>query len=69
MFLGYLQVTSDKEKHLMFAIFDENKSWYLNENIQNYSEDPNTVNTQDANFYKSNVMNSKYTCPGCSTIS
>lgn len=52
----------------MFAIFDENKSWYLNENIQNYSEDPNTVNTQDPGFYKSNVMNSKYSCPDCAII-
>ncbi|XP_041931092.1 coagulation factor VIII [Alosa sapidissima] len=50
-------VTSDIEKHLMFAIFDENKSWYLNENIQNYSEDPNALNTQHPDFYKSNVMN------------
>ncbi|XP_062381158.1 coagulation factor VIII [Sardina pilchardus] len=50
-------VTSDKEKHLVFAIFDENKSWYLNENIQNYSEDPNALNTQHPDFYKSNVMN------------
>ncbi|XP_063045565.1 coagulation factor VIII [Engraulis encrasicolus] len=49
-------VTSDKEKHLMFAVFDENKSWYLDENIKKYSEDPSSINVFDSGFYDSNVM-------------
>uniref|UniRef100_A0AAY4CL10 F5/8 type C domain-containing protein n=1 Tax=Denticeps clupeoides TaxID=299321 RepID=A0AAY4CL10_9TELE len=49
-------VTSDKEKHLIFAIFDENKSWYIDENIQKYSQDPNKVNKTDPDFYNSNMM-------------
>ncbi|KAF7667624.1 hypothetical protein LDENG_00054700 [Lucifuga dentata] len=46
----------DKEWSLMFAIFDENRSWYINENIQRYSKDPSKVNTTDPGFYKSNVI-------------
>ncbi|KAJ8405238.1 hypothetical protein AAFF_G00322290 [Aldrovandia affinis] len=47
---------SDKEKHLMFTVFDENKSWYINENIQKYIDDPSTVDPTDPGFYNSNVM-------------
>ncbi|KAJ8246909.1 hypothetical protein GJAV_G00256690 [Gymnothorax javanicus] len=47
---------SDKEKHLMFTIFDENKSWYISENIQKYIKNPSTVNLNDPGFYNSNVM-------------
>ncbi|KAJ8337919.1 hypothetical protein SKAU_G00368850 [Synaphobranchus kaupii] len=47
---------SDKEKHLMFTVFDENKSWYINENIQKYIEYPSTVDPTDPGFYNSNVM-------------
>ncbi|XP_064182093.1 coagulation factor VIII [Anguilla rostrata] len=47
---------SDKEKHLMFTVFDENKSWYINENIRKYIKDPSTVNHNDPGFYNSNVM-------------
>ncbi|XP_072573145.1 coagulation factor VIII [Paramormyrops kingsleyae] len=47
---------SDKEKHLMFTVFDENQSWYIDENIQKYVEDPSKVDPTDPNFYRSNVM-------------
>lgn len=40
------KLSSDREKHLMFSIFDENKSWYADEN----RIDPH---------YNSNVMHSK----------
>uniref|UniRef100_A0A4W5Q877 Coagulation factor VIII, procoagulant component n=1 Tax=Hucho hucho TaxID=62062 RepID=A0A4W5Q877_9TELE len=41
---------------LMFAVFDENKSWYINDNIQKYSKDPSMVNPTDPDFYNSNVI-------------
>uniref|UniRef100_A0A8C7QYX6 Coagulation factor VIII, procoagulant component n=1 Tax=Oncorhynchus mykiss TaxID=8022 RepID=A0A8C7QYX6_ONCMY len=39
-------VGPDKVKQLMFAVFDENKSWYINDNIQKYSKDPSMVQQQ-----------------------
>ncbi|KAI1898621.1 hypothetical protein AGOR_G00074270 [Albula goreensis] len=47
---------TDKERHLIFTVFDENKSWYINENIQKYIEDPSLVDPNDPEFYNSNVM-------------
>ncbi|XP_019723281.1 coagulation factor V isoform X2 [Hippocampus comes] len=50
-----VQVKSDKEQHAMFAVFDENKSWYLDDNIRQFC-DRSQVNMADPSFYKSNVM-------------
>ncbi|KAL4631181.1 coagulation factor VIII-like [Arapaima gigas] len=47
---------SDKERHLTFAVFDENKSWYIEENIKKYIPDLSKVDLNDPSFYKSNVM-------------
>ena len=52
---------ADKEQHAMFAVFDENKSWYLDDNIRTYS-DRSRVNKADSDFYKSNVMHSEFCC-------
>ncbi|XP_036799131.1 coagulation factor VIII isoform X1 [Oncorhynchus mykiss] len=49
-------VGPDKVKQLMFAVFDENKSWNINDNIQKYSRDPSMVNPTDPDFYNSNVI-------------
>lgn len=43
----------------MFATFDENKSWYLEENINMYCEDPQRLKTEHPEFYKSNIMHSE----------
>ncbi|XP_012693029.2 coagulation factor V [Clupea harengus] len=51
-----VQLKADKEQHAMFAIFDENKSWYLDENIQEYCGDPPRVRKDAPDFYASNVM-------------
>lgn len=51
-----VQLRADKEQHAMFAVFDENKSWYLNENIITYCGEPKNVKPDDLEFYKSNVM-------------
>ncbi|XP_009305924.2 coagulation factor VIII [Danio rerio] len=49
-------VTSDKEKKLLFTVFDENRSWYFEENIKRNSEDPAKINRNDLDFYNSNIM-------------
>ncbi|XP_073530743.1 ceruloplasmin [Phyllobates terribilis] len=41
---------------LLFLIFDENKSWYLEENIETYSLHPEEVKKDDEEFIESNLM-------------
>ncbi|XP_004419321.1 PREDICTED: ceruloplasmin-like [Ceratotherium simum simum] len=48
--------TSIVHRVLHFMIFDENKSWYFEENINTYSLDPNQVDRNDTNFFFSNLM-------------
>ncbi|XP_052005616.1 coagulation factor VIII-like [Xyrauchen texanus] len=48
-------LTSDKEKKLLFTVFDENISWYFEENIKRNSEDPAKID-YNSEFYNSNVM-------------
>ncbi|MCJ8739594.1 hypothetical protein PDJAM_G00049090 [Pangasius djambal] len=51
-------LSSDREKHLMFSIFDENKSWHADENIRKFSEDHSKIDRNDPHFYNSNIMHS-----------
>ncbi|NXI20465.1 HPHL1 protein, partial [Irena cyanogastra] len=46
----------DKEFYLLFSIFDENDSWYLNKNIEAFTGDPSKVDENDADFMESNKM-------------
>ncbi|XP_028928280.1 ceruloplasmin isoform X1 [Ornithorhynchus anatinus] len=41
---------------LLFLVFDENESWYLDENIRTYSAQPEKVNKDDEDFIESNKM-------------
>ncbi|KAK9537326.1 hypothetical protein VZT92_004955 [Zoarces viviparus] len=50
-----VQLKADKEQHAILAVFDENKSWYMDDNIRQYCE-RSKVNKADPDFYKSNVM-------------
>lgn len=43
----------------MFAVFDENKSWYLDDNIRQFCDRSKVIKT-DPDFYKYNVMHSKF---------
>ncbi|XP_029463058.1 coagulation factor VIII [Rhinatrema bivittatum] len=52
------QMMSDKERFLLFSVFDENLSWYLEENIRKFCWDPAAVDPKDPEFYTSNVMHS-----------
>ncbi|XP_068451535.1 coagulation factor VIII [Clinocottus analis] len=47
-------LSPDKEWSLIFAVFDENRSWYFNENMQKSSQ--NLPNITDPEFYNSNVI-------------
>uniref|UniRef100_A0A674K648 ferroxidase n=1 Tax=Terrapene triunguis TaxID=2587831 RepID=A0A674K648_9SAUR len=46
----------DKEFYLLFTVFDENLSWYLDKNIKVFTGDPSKVNKEDEDFRESNKM-------------
>ncbi|XP_040469618.1 ceruloplasmin isoform X2 [Falco naumanni] len=41
---------------LLFMVFDENESWYLDENIKRYSANPHLIDKEDEEFLESNKM-------------
>ncbi|XP_062947427.1 ceruloplasmin isoform X2 [Cynocephalus volans] len=45
-----------KEFVLLFLVFDENESWYLDDNIKTYSDHPEKVNKDNDEFIESNKM-------------
>uniref|UniRef100_A0A8C5M8P0 ferroxidase n=1 Tax=Leptobrachium leishanense TaxID=445787 RepID=A0A8C5M8P0_9ANUR len=47
-----------KEFVVMASVVDENRSWYLDENIETFCTDPASVDKNDEEFQKSNRMNS-----------
>ncbi|XP_036371952.1 ceruloplasmin [Megalops cyprinoides] len=47
-----------KEFHLLVTVFDENLSWYLDDNIKQFAKSPQTVNKEDEDFQESNKMHS-----------
>lgn len=51
-----IQRTADIEQLAVFAVFDENKSWYIEDNINKFCENPDEVNRDDPKFYESNIM-------------
>ncbi|XP_026201978.1 ceruloplasmin isoform X2 [Anabas testudineus] len=51
-----VQKNYDKEFHLLATIFDENLSWYLDDNIKTFTTAPATVNKEDEGFVESNKM-------------
>lgn len=51
----------DKEFALLFMVFDENESWYLQDNIKNYlNRDPEIFDMEDEEFMESNMMYGKH---------
>lgn len=54
------QKKADGEQHAMFAVFDENKSWYIEDNIKDYCSNPASVRRDDLKFYNSNIMHSEW---------
>ncbi|XP_072897676.1 ceruloplasmin [Hemitrygon akajei] len=52
------QKNMGKEFYLMATVFDENLSWYLQNNINRFTTKPKTVNKEDEDFQESNKMHS-----------
>ncbi|TKC42759.1 hypothetical protein EI555_017427, partial [Monodon monoceros] len=55
----YLQVFNPIKKlefSLLFLVFDENESWYLDDNIKTYSDHPEKVDKANDEFIESNKM-------------
>ncbi|KAM5221720.1 coagulation factor VIII [Ctenodactylus gundi] len=50
------QMMSDKRNVLLFSIFDENRSWYLKENMQRFLPSVAGVEAEDPEFRASNIM-------------
>lgn len=48
----------DHNYFMMATIFDENRSWYLEENIKLFTGNPQSVNKEDPEFQESNLMHS-----------
>ncbi|XP_012498340.1 PREDICTED: ceruloplasmin isoform X1 [Propithecus coquereli] len=55
----YMRVFNPQKKlefFLLFLVFDENESWYLDDNIKTYSDHPEKVNKDSEEFIESNKM-------------
>lgn len=52
------QVNVEKEFFMLATVFDENLSWYLDENIKMFASKPTQVNKEDEDFQESNKMHS-----------
>ncbi|XP_006900063.1 PREDICTED: coagulation factor VIII [Elephantulus edwardii] len=50
------QMMSDKRNVILFSVFDENRSWYLTENMQRFLPNAAGVEVQDPEFQASNMM-------------
>ncbi|RXM94876.1 Hephaestin-like protein 1 [Acipenser ruthenus] len=51
-----LQRGVDKEFYLLFTVFDENLSWYLEGNIERFVAEPSSIDQMDEDFQESNKM-------------
>ncbi|XP_076010546.1 ceruloplasmin isoform X1 [Genypterus blacodes] len=51
-----VQRNYDKEFHLLATVFDENLSWYLDDNIRAFTSAPTTVDKENEGFMESNKM-------------
>uniref|UniRef100_A0A8C8HCA7 Hephaestin n=1 Tax=Oncorhynchus tshawytscha TaxID=74940 RepID=A0A8C8HCA7_ONCTS len=52
------QKNVNKEFHILATVFDENLSWFLDDNINQFTKAPKTVNKEDEDFQESNKMHS-----------
>ena len=48
----------EKEFYLLFMVLDENKSWYLDENLKLNGIDPTKIDKNDEDFKESNLLHS-----------
>lgn len=50
---------SDERNVILFSVFDENRSWYISENMRRFLPDEAHVQLQDPEFEASNLMHSE----------
>lgn len=50
------QMMSDKRNVILFCLFDENKSWYITENMQRFLPNATDTQPQDPGFQAANIM-------------
>ncbi|CAN0345801.1 unnamed protein product [Lampetra planeri] len=50
------QKAFDEEFFLLYTVFDENESWYLDDNIERFAGNASAVEKEDAGFQESNKM-------------
>lgn len=55
------QKNVDTEFFLLATVFDENLSWYLDDNILMFTLNPNKIDKDDEDFQESNKMHCKKT--------
>ena len=48
----------DKEFITFFSVLNENESWYLDDNINQFADDPGGTDPDDGDFQESNLMHS-----------
>ncbi|XP_075719753.1 ceruloplasmin-like [Rhinoderma darwinii] len=53
-----IQMRVDHNYFMMATVFDENKSWYLEDNIRQFMGNPQTMDKEDPDFQESNMMHS-----------
>ncbi|XP_045694555.1 coagulation factor V [Phyllostomus hastatus] len=51
-----IQRAADIEQQAVFAVFDENRSWYIEDNINKFCASPEKVDRANPKFYESNIM-------------
>lgn len=56
MICFWFQKGIDREFYILFTIFDENLSFYLDTNIDAFTGKPSMVNKDDEDFQESNKM-------------
>lgn len=55
-----LKKNIDHEFFVQLSVTDENLSWYIEDNIETYCGDPASVDKNDDDFIKTNLMHGDY---------
>jgi hypothetical protein len=57
---NYLKIGVNREFYLNWMVIDENKSWYIDENIQRFTNEQHLVDKNDPDFQLSNKMRGSF---------
>ena len=60
VFAGTLLREKAKDhKFILMTVFDENESWYFDENVEMFTSSLSTIDKKDPDFEESNLMHSQ----------